>query len=308
MFNHLHGLQLHRYAFPDAVLTGPGIPAYGVTFDEHPVRRGDRIRHIQGHDVDITALQHDHRAGEFNRLHSFMVGCRLDLIPDLRAARAMFPAPLETRAIAGFGDDDLVIHIRTGNTLAQTFSDYPPLPIGYYRRLISETELHPVFTGQLELDHPYLDALRCAFPDATFARSLGLIEDFERLRRSRHLALSVSTFSWMAAWLSQAETIHLPIAGFFHPHRRADIYLLPIDDPRYRFTLFAPQAWKATDDQWARLTHGGEFGTPMSANEIRRTLRPSGAIAWSDVGVSGEAGGPYDSARTVADATGGIEG
>lgn len=59
--------------------------------------------------------------------------------------------------------------------------------------------------------------------------------DFERLRSAKHVCLSISSFSWLAAWLSSlAKTIHMPVAGIFDP-RRGVQSLIPGDDARYRF-------------------------------------------------------------------------
>ena len=47
--------------------------------------------------------------------------------------------------------------------------------------------------------------------------------------------LSISSFSWLAAWLSEkALSIHMPIYGLFEPRNR-QTFLLPVDDPRWRF-------------------------------------------------------------------------
>jgi hypothetical protein len=64
------------------------------------------------------------------------------------------------------------------------------------------------------------------------------MQDFDMIRQARHVLVSVSTFSWLAAWLGDAETIHLPLTGFFNPAHMRHINLAPVDDRRYRFYLF----------------------------------------------------------------------
>ena len=55
------------------------------------------------------------------------------------------------------------------------------------------------------------------------------------LRNAAHVVLSVSSYAWLATWLSEkAKTIHLPVAGLFSPLNR-ETFLLPIGDPRYEF-------------------------------------------------------------------------
>ena len=50
--------------------------------------------------------------------------------------------------------------------------------------------------------------------------------------------VAVSTFSWLAAWLSDAATIIVPLSGFYNPAHHREIDLLPVDDIRYRYFLF----------------------------------------------------------------------
>ena len=50
--------------------------------------------------------------------------------------------------------------------------------------------------------------------------------------------MPISTFAWMAAWLSNASTIFLPVYGLFNPNQFPDHDLLPLGDRRYRFYEF----------------------------------------------------------------------
>ena len=99
---------------------------------------------------------------------------------------------------------------------------------------MSEAGLQPVFVEQLE-DNWYDRVLRDQFRNAHYL-SGGPIEDFQTMRGARHMVLAVSSFSWLAAWLSdRAEVIHMPVAGLFNPAQRSDIDLLPEADPRWHF-------------------------------------------------------------------------
>ncbi|WP_241663839.1 hypothetical protein [Oecophyllibacter saccharovorans] len=146
----------------------------------------------------------------------------------------LFP-PLESAE--GGSDDELVINIRGSEILTGLHADYVLLPPEFYQYLIELTGKKPVFYGQLD-PSPYLQELKERFPQATFIPSRGVAQDFDYLRKSRHIVPSLSTFSWLACWLSEARTIHFPIAGVLNPQQHTLSMLLPLDDPRYRFYEF----------------------------------------------------------------------
>lgn len=135
-----------------------------------------------------------------------------------------------------FTDMDLVINIRTGDILSGV-AHYPLLPIAFYEEIVAATGLTPVFVGQLD-DSEYVRQLKTRFSKALFLQSRGARNDFDLLRTAKNIVVAVSTFSWLAAWLSEAENIFLPLSGFFNPAHHREIDLLPVDDTRYRFFLF----------------------------------------------------------------------
>ncbi len=133
-------------------------------------------------------------------------------------------------------ETDLIINIRTGDILSGV-AHYPLLPIAFYKEIIDKTGLNPVFVGQLAPSE-YVRQLKLCFPRATFIDSLGARSDFDLLRSAKNIVVAVSTFSWLAAWLSEAKTIILPLSGFYNPAHHREVDLLPVDDSRYRFFLF----------------------------------------------------------------------
>jgi hypothetical protein len=134
-------------------------------------------------------------------------------------------------------EDDLLINIRTAEILSGVPQHYTLLPIGFYEDVVAKTGLHPVFAGQLN-DSEYIRQLKLRFPRARFVDSQGAINDFNLIRSAKNVVVAVSTFSWLAAWLSEAVTIILPLSGFFNPAHHREIDLLPVDDIRYRYFLF----------------------------------------------------------------------
>lgn len=187
-------------------------------------------------------------------------------------------------SVPQFGSDDLVISVRGAEILSgKIHPGYIPIPLGFYHHVISETHKNPVFVGQIGDDF-YSDALRASFPDARFVPSMGAATDFEILRSSRHIVLSVSSFAWLAAWMSpDVETIHMPILGIYNPHQRPDVDLLPVNDRRYRFYLFPPHVWRgdhAGMEFVLSQTNGGKLVTceniapPRRGGDGRHDMRP----------------------------------
>ncbi|GLS16309.1 hypothetical protein [Hydrogenophaga electricum] len=176
----------------------------------------------------------------------------------------------------GFGPEFLTINIRAGDVFSGASAglmaggyggpygaehlypgihpDYRPLPLGYYETLTRDTGLKPAFVGELSSHPAYEAALRRRFPQAVFARTRSPKEDFLTLLGSSNIALAISSFSWIAAWLSEARTIHIPVAGMFDPHQRPDIDLLPPDsDTRYIRHTMPRLQWQGTTEQIAEL-------------------------------------------------------
>ena len=85
------------------------------------------------------------------------------------------------------------------------------------------------------------------------------------LRRSKNIIPAISTFSWLAAWLSDADTIYYPLSGFLNPIQSEDVNLFPRGDRRYRLYLFPinhaidvgelSKAHDPLDDLWREVTH-----------------------------------------------------
>lgn len=139
--------------------------------------------------------------------------------------------------------DALLIHVRAGDIVSDVHPNYGPLPFSYYRHVIQDTGLAPIFIGELKTE-PYASALRSAFPEAEFWDDGSPIEDFQTMRRAKHLAISVSTFGWLAAFFSQADRIHMPIAGFLDPLDRPDMDTLPLGDARITYRRVPEDVWR----------------------------------------------------------------
>lgn len=167
---------------------------------------------------------------------------RYVLLREVDFYRAILPRqPLD---IEPFADDELVINIRAGDILAGRPAWYPLVPPYFYKTLIEQTGLRPVLLGQLDQSLYLQEVLRMC-PGARLLPSAGAMVDFNRLRHAKNLCLTVSTFSWVAGWLSEAARIHYPLLGFMHPfclprghEGGCGVDLTPQNDARYLYHLF----------------------------------------------------------------------
>lgn len=135
-----------------------------------------------------------------------------------------------------FSEKEIVINIRS-NELLYGLWQYPIIPIEFIKKVIRETKLNPVFVGQME-DNAYCDEIRECFPNARYINHVSPMFDFEVLRRSINSLVAISTFSFIANWLSNASKIILPIYGFYNfPASYGEIDLIPIGDKRFSYYL-----------------------------------------------------------------------
>jgi hypothetical protein len=237
MIQYMVALALARRV-PGAVLSQIELPEWGIQIA--PVQRDVlRTEIVTAARVDLDSLARMLNEARADRVDLRTYGQHFDNFLPADAYRAAFRAPgLPCPPGAA---DELLCNIRQGDILDGHHPDYVLVPADFYGELIAQTGLKPVFMGQLD-DTPYLAALKRRFPHARFIPSLGATTDFEMIRRSKNIVLSVSSFAWLAAWLSDAEQIFMPLLGLLNPMQCRGTRLVPLDDARYRFYLF-PHAY-----------------------------------------------------------------
>lgn len=158
----------------------------------------------------------------------------LDHYPLRAVSKQLLGETPKGKEVTGFGSDVVVCNIRAGEVLHGVHPDYIVLPPEYYKIVERESGLNLVFYGQVS-DNPYIEKLKEAFPDSEFIQGKGAEYDFEVIRKSTNIAMSISTFSWLASWLSNAVNIYLPIGGIFNPNQTKLQDFLPVDEEAYKF-------------------------------------------------------------------------
>jgi hypothetical protein len=219
---------------PRCRISNVELPEWGMTHSSVEVTGWD-IRITSLHRIDMESLATKMNAGEFQRVIYSGYGQRMENFLPVDVYRDAFRPP--TKDHLGFDEHHLVCPVRAGDVLNGTYPEYVLTPVEFYAELAAETGLKLVFMGQTT-PNLYTDRLREAFPDALFLSSMGAISDFEMIRQSRNIVVCVSTFVWLAAWLSHADRIFMAANGLFNPMQYNEGMLLPFGDSRYEFHLF----------------------------------------------------------------------
>lgn len=231
MFQLMLATELRRRSGLDIPILGYDLPEWGLTAPAGEVPAGVQTLTLSWNrfNLDWAAAALRLELADVVNIRGW--GMRLEYYQGPAQFAAMFRAPAVD--FHPTGENEIVLNVRGGDIISGWHKEYFPMPVAYYRRIIEQTGLRPVFVGETH-DDGYGDLLRKSFPDARFPPHRSVISDFETVRNARHVALSVSSFSWLAAWLSDsAATIHMPLCGLFDP-LGAEM-LVPANDARYRF-------------------------------------------------------------------------
>ena len=162
---------------------------------------------------------------------------RFEYFPSVEYSKLIFKkSPVFNSQSLGFLEDSVLCPVRGAEILKPLHPHYVLLPIEYYKKIQEETGKNLVFCGQIG-DDWYSRSLIKAFPGSIFITSQGPYIDFNIKRNAKNIILSVSTFVWLSAWLSDADRIWMPLYGFYNPFQDETNLIPPLDD-RYIFDLF----------------------------------------------------------------------
>jgi hypothetical protein len=273
VFQYLCALKLQDMV-PGAAVHGYDLDIFGLR-DTLPAPPEDERNLVidAGHELPLDRLAHLLNADLADSVTLYVYGQRLEYLPP----------PAQVRTILGLdapmvAADRLAIHIRAEDIFAAPHPDYPPLPFAFYERMIAQSAVPPVFFGQLDAP-AHVAALRQRFPTASFRPAAEPLADFKFLMGSAEAVLSVSTFAWLAAWISPVtRRIVLPVSGFFNPAQRPEIDLLPLGDERYAYFGFPVVKWAATDMQMTAI-FDDQSETPLLDEAALRRTRVQAARA-----------------------------
>ncbi|HEY1931064.1 MAG TPA: hypothetical protein VGG99_03555 [Acetobacteraceae bacterium] len=224
-----------RSLVPECRISNVDLPLWGIS---HPPIEGGEPVEVQRSELrlDLYDWARRMRSGALCRGVFSCFGQRVEHFLHPAYYRSIFRSP-EFPQPVGFDDRHLVCHVRAGEILDGHAVNYTLTPIEFYAELIERTGLRPVFMGQTGVNS-YTLRLRERFPSAIFLETRDVIVDFETIRQSKNVVVGVSTFAWLAAWLSRADRIFMTVSGLLHPMQYPLADLLPFGDSRYHFFLF----------------------------------------------------------------------
>jgi hypothetical protein len=122
--------------------------------------------------------------------------------------------------------NDIVLNFR-GTDLA-----WAQMPLNYYRWILDKEQFDKLWIVTEDPNHKTVLRLLDMYPSEVLSN--GPIKDLKFVMSAKKIIMTVSTFCWMAAWLSNADKIYFPI-GSPYPlfDKDNDRRLIVSDDPRY---------------------------------------------------------------------------
>jgi len=136
-----------------------------------------------------------------------------------------------------YNEDLIGVHIRLG----EYYNYNNHLPKEYYINCITDSKkMAVIYTDQPT--HPYIQDIKRSVDCQIFSTDINWIEsksptqwrDFVNISSHKHIIISQSSYSWWAAWLSNASTIYYPLSyKNYWSNNGNDIDLVVDDEDRY---------------------------------------------------------------------------
>lgn len=273
------GNQLFQYMLALAIKFRSGVPIFisGLDIPSFGINKKAESRNetfsveIKSHIVPLNTMSTLVKETRHIEINLKFLSTRMAYYaPHLSMYRRLIK-PVRTHQ-KGYDEHHIVINVRAREILTGIHKNYIPIPIAWYKKIIDETGLKPVFIGQID-DDRYSIALRNAFPSALYPKFDSWEDDFNAIRTSVNVIPAISTFSWLACWLSEtAKNIYFPIMGLYHPVARPDIDMLPIDDDRYHFYMFNIKAWGDVENTIDMLISDDVYFEKMNSGDLIEQL------------------------------------
>lgn len=225
-----------RHFVPECRIAGIRIPEWGI---HHPSidPPGPVAMETREQRIDLPALADRMKSGAISGVQWSGFGQRMENFLPREVYAGIFRSPFG-RAM-GFGAEYLVCPIRAEDILDGHNRNYTLTPVEFYRDIVEMTGLRPVFIGQTA-PNLYTNRIRAAFPNAIYREPQSdPLVDFETIRQSHNVVVPVSTYAWLATWLSsEVRNAYMAVNGLLSPMQYPEVDLIPFGDERFRLFLF----------------------------------------------------------------------
>ncbi len=161
--------------------------------------------------------------------------------------------------IDSIGPDDIMVNYRLGDFLDKR-NQWLLVDYDYFNIILANTKFSRVFITSDNITHPILEKFDKY--DAIYQTSPDKFSTFNLVRLFNKIAISQSTFSWWAAYMSMAQEIYFPwtIRGTWSEQNRHKLGLdLRVDEDRYIYV-----------DQQAKKIIGRYGQMPVQSKVILR--------------------------------------
>jgi hypothetical protein len=156
-----------------------------------------------------------------NMIHKYFLFKEMDIKRYLKIDDSMYVKP---------GSDELVIHIRIGDYSYVNGNCIIDKELYFKCIDIEKNNINKVTILTDSPDSPFLDDFRTVGCEIRCGNAL---EDFSYIKNANKICISNSTYSWTAAYISEAENIYWPIScnkwPYFSNPGRNDADMRPLD-------------------------------------------------------------------------------
>jgi hypothetical protein len=144
---------------------------------------------------------------------------------------------------------DIVLHVRGGDLWSGPYNNHhPPCPYSYYNDILKNETFEKIWIVTENKN----DIMANKIKDNWNAQiiSTSIINDYNFIKSSTKIVLSLSTIAWWAAWLSDATVIYFPEIGMWNPEVDRNSLNLHVNEERYKYIrLRKMDDWAATPEQ-----------------------------------------------------------
>lgn len=257
LFQLAFGIYL-RTLFPESQLSHFSVRELGISEVSSSTFKDHLRNSISGQDDGLWEFDHTNKFSELKEIHTTALGMKYKYFSDsLPILDSLIPDYCKQPPLK---EDFTLIHVRGGDIWKKRsifrngtdlHPDYFAIPFSYYDEVCEKSEFPILFLMPTDSPVWYRNVFSKRYPGERIMYQKSISNDFALLYSARELALSVSSFSYMASALGKTRRLHMPILGLLNPEVRPDIDLPPLAPTNIEYR-FEDHSWSGTnrDKEW----------------------------------------------------------